>query len=182
MPTPRSPASASFVPRVADRIRAGTDEVVTQTLQSAPLQHLRPYLARGARLGGLANSDYRTVHDIHTVPARLLTQVPGVDIEAAQSVQAAAQAMADHIRTTTRPRLRAGQGHRAADLPADAGSGRRAGQTTAPADAAATQPHRVRSAARIGARVAGPHRRCPPLRGRRMGALSHRPPAQSTSY
>ncbi|OBB19746.1 helicase SNF2 [Mycolicibacterium setense] len=94
---------------VADQIRAGTDEVVTQTLQSASLQHLRPYLARGARLGGLANSDYRTVHDIHTVPARLLTQVPGVDIEAAQAVQAAAQAMADHIRTTTRPRLRAGQ-------------------------------------------------------------------------
>ncbi|MED5815237.1 DEAD/DEAH box helicase [Mycolicibacterium sp. 050232] len=94
---------------IADRIRARTDEVVTQTLQSAPLQHLRPYLARGARLGGLANSDYRTVHDIHTVPARMLTQVPGVDIEAAQAVQAAAQAMSDHIRTTTRPRLRAGE-------------------------------------------------------------------------
>lgn len=94
---------------VADQIRAGTDEVVTQTLQSAPLPHLRPYLARGARLGGLANSDYRTVHDVHTVPARLLTQVPGIDIEAAQAVQAAAQAMADHIRTTTRPRLRPGQ-------------------------------------------------------------------------
>lgn len=94
---------------IADRIRARTDEVVTQTLQSAPLQHLRPYLAPGARLGGLANSEYRRVADIHTVPARLLTQVPGVDIEAAQSVQAAAQAMADHIRTTTRPRLRAGE-------------------------------------------------------------------------
>lgn len=92
---------------IADRIRTRTDEVVTQTLQSAPLQHLRPYLARGARLGGLANSEYRTVAAVHTVPARLLTQVPGVDIEAAQSVQAAAQAMADHIRTTTRPRLRA---------------------------------------------------------------------------
>lgn len=94
---------------IADRIRASTDEVVTQTLQSAPLQHLRPYLARGARLGGLANSEYRTVGSIHTVPARVLTQVPGVDIETAQSVQAAAQAMADHIRTTTRPRLRAEQ-------------------------------------------------------------------------
>ncbi|WP_135452734.1 DEAD/DEAH box helicase [Mycobacterium sp. DL99] len=94
---------------IADRIRARTDEVVTQTLHSAPLQHLRPYLAPGARLGGLANSEYRRVADIHTVPARLLTQVPGVDIEAAQSVQAAAQAMADHIRTTTRPRLRAGE-------------------------------------------------------------------------
>lgn len=94
---------------IADRIRASTDEVVTQTLQSAPLQHLRPYLARGARLGGLANSEYRTVGAIHTVPARVLTQVPGVDIETAQSVQTAAQAMADHIRTTTRPRLRAEQ-------------------------------------------------------------------------
>lgn len=92
---------------IADRIQATTDEVVTQTLQSAPLPSLRPYLARGARLGGLANSEYRTVADIHTVPARLLTQVPGIDIEAAQAVQAAAQAMADHIRTTTRPRLRA---------------------------------------------------------------------------
>lgn len=91
---------------IADRIRAGTDEVVAQTLQSAPLPHLRPYLARGARLGGLANSEYRTVADVHAVPARLLTQVPGVDIGAAQSVQAAAQAMADHIRTTTRPQLR----------------------------------------------------------------------------
>lgn len=90
----------------ADRIRARTDEVVTQILQSAPLPHLRPYLARGARLGGLANSEYRTVADIHSVPARLLTQVPGVDIEAAQAVQSAAQAMSDHIRTTTRPRLR----------------------------------------------------------------------------
>lgn len=94
---------------IADRIRARTDEVVTQTLESAPLQHLRPYLARGARLGGLANSDYRTVAAVHSVPARLLTQVPGVDIEAAQAVQAAAQAMSDHIRTTTRPRLRAGE-------------------------------------------------------------------------
>lgn len=94
---------------IADRIRARTDEVVTQTLRSAPLQHLRPYLARGARLGGLANSDYRTVADVHSVPARLLTQVPGVDIEAAQAVQAAAQAMSDHIRTTTRPRLRSGE-------------------------------------------------------------------------
>ncbi|CRZ16269.1 SNF2-related protein [Mycolicibacterium neworleansense] len=93
---------------IADRIRASTDEVVTETLQSAPLPHLRPYLARGARLGALTNS-YRTVAEVHTVPARVLTQVPGVDIEAAQSVQAAAQAMADHIRTTTRPRLRAGQ-------------------------------------------------------------------------
>lgn len=91
---------------IADRIHAGTDEVVTRTLQAAPLEHLRPYLARGARLGGLANSEYRTVADIHTVPARLLTQVPGVDIEAAQSVQAAAQAMAEHIRTSTRPQLR----------------------------------------------------------------------------
>ncbi len=94
---------------IADRVRAGTDEVVTQTLQSAPLQHLRPYLARGARLGGLASSEYRTVGAIHTVPARVLTQVPGVDIETAQSVQAAAQAMADHVRTTSRPRLRAEQ-------------------------------------------------------------------------
>ncbi|KLI05619.1 SNF2-related protein [Mycolicibacterium senegalense] len=94
---------------IADRIRASTDEVVTQTLKSAPLPHLRPYLARGARLGGLANSDYRTVADVHSVPARLLTQVPGVDIEAAQAVQAAAQAMADHLRTTTRPRLRPGE-------------------------------------------------------------------------
>ncbi|QZH62822.1 DEAD/DEAH box helicase [Mycolicibacterium farcinogenes] len=94
---------------IADRIRASTDEVVTQTLKSAPLPHLRPYLTRGARLGGLANSDYRTVADVHSVPARLLTQVPGVDIEAAQAVQAAAQAMADHLRTTTRPRLRPGE-------------------------------------------------------------------------
>ncbi|KMV15242.1 helicase SNF2 [Mycolicibacterium conceptionense] len=94
---------------IADRIRASTDEVVTQTLKSATLPHLRPYLARGARLGGLANSDYRTVADVHSVPARLLTQVPGVDIEAAQAVQAAAQAMADHLRTTTRPRLRPGE-------------------------------------------------------------------------
>lgn len=38
-----------------------------------------------------------------------MTQVPGVDIEAAQAVQAAAQAMSDHIRTTTRPRLHAGE-------------------------------------------------------------------------
>ncbi|OBF45953.1 helicase SNF2 [Mycolicibacterium peregrinum] len=91
---------------IVDRVQAGADEVVTRTLQAAPLEHLRPYLARGARLGGLTNSEYRTVADIHTVPARVLTQVPGVDIEAAQSVQAAAQAMADHIRTTTRPRLR----------------------------------------------------------------------------
>ncbi|CQD08273.1 SNF2 domain-containing protein [Mycolicibacterium conceptionense] len=59
---------------IADRIRASTDEVVTQTLKSAPLPHLRPYLARGA-----------------------------------QAVQAAAQAMADHLRTTTRPRLRPGE-------------------------------------------------------------------------
>lgn len=94
---------------IADRILASTDEVVTQTLKSAPLPHLRPYLAWGARLGGLANSDYRTVADVHSVPARLLTQVPGVDIEAAQAVQAAAQAMADHLRTTTRPRLRPGE-------------------------------------------------------------------------
>lgn len=94
---------------VAERIRASTDEVVTHTLQSAPVQQLRPYLPRGARLGGLTNSDYRTVADIHTVPARLLTQVPGVDIEAAQAAQAAAQAMADHVRTTTRPRLRPGE-------------------------------------------------------------------------
>ncbi|MUL81580.1 MULTISPECIES: DEAD/DEAH box helicase [unclassified Mycolicibacterium] len=92
---------------IADRIHATTDEVVTETLQSAPLDRLRPYLARGARLGGLTNSEYRTIADIHTVPARLLTQVPGVDIDAAQAVQAAAQAMADHVRTTTRPRLRA---------------------------------------------------------------------------
>ncbi|OMC01039.1 helicase SNF2 [Mycobacterium sp. NS-7484] len=91
---------------IADRIRTTTDEVVTQTLQATALDRLRPYLARGARLGGLANSEYRTVADVHAVPARLLTQVPGVDIEAAQAAQAAAQAMADHIRTTTRPRLR----------------------------------------------------------------------------
>ncbi|WKG04604.1 DEAD/DEAH box helicase [Mycolicibacterium sp. HK-90] len=91
---------------IADRIHASTDEVVTRTLQSTPLANVRPYLARGARLGGLANSDYRTVADVHTVPARVLTQVPGIDIEAARAVQAAAQAMADHIRTTTRPRLR----------------------------------------------------------------------------
>lgn len=91
---------------IADRIHASTDEVVTQTLQSTPLTNVRPYLARGARLGGLANSEYRTVADVHTVPARLLTQVPGIDIDAARAVQAAAQAMADHIRTTTRPRLR----------------------------------------------------------------------------
>ncbi|OMC39034.1 helicase SNF2, partial [Mycobacterium sp. GA-1841] len=91
---------------IADQIHAATDEVVAQALQSTPLERLRPYLACGARLGGLANSEYRTVADLHAVPARLLTQVPGVDIEAAQAVQAAAQAMADHIRTTTRPRLR----------------------------------------------------------------------------
>lgn len=36
---------------IADRIHAGTDEVVTRTLQNAPLEHVRPYLARGARLG-----------------------------------------------------------------------------------------------------------------------------------
>lgn len=53
---------------IADRIHAGTDEVVTRALQAAPLEHLRPYLARGARLGGLANSEYGTVADIHTVP------------------------------------------------------------------------------------------------------------------
>ncbi|MGV0815945.1 DEAD/DEAH box helicase [Mycolicibacterium boenickei] len=91
---------------IADRIHATTDEVVTQALQAAPLGSVRPYLAPGARLGGLTNSEYRTVADVHAVPARLLTQVPGIDIEAARTVQAAAQAMAEHIRTTTRPRLR----------------------------------------------------------------------------
>ena len=91
---------------IADHIRATTDDMVTQTLQATPLPNLRPYLARGARLGGLMNSEYRTVADVHAVPPRLLTRVPGVDIEAAQAVAAAAAAMADHIRTTTRPRLR----------------------------------------------------------------------------
>ncbi|MBU9766612.1 DEAD/DEAH box helicase [Mycobacterium sp. TNTM28] len=93
---------------VADRIHASTDDIVTHALKSTPLEQLRPYLAPGARLGGLANSEYRTVADVHSVPARLLTQVPGVDIGAAQAVQAAAQAMADHLRATTRPQLRDG--------------------------------------------------------------------------
>lgn len=91
---------------VAEHIRATTDAAVTRALQSTPVEGLRPYLVRGARLGGLANSEYRTAADVHTVPARVLTQVPGLDIDTAQAVQAAACAMADHLRTTTRPRLR----------------------------------------------------------------------------
>ncbi|HTM85798.1 MAG TPA: DEAD/DEAH box helicase [Mycobacterium sp.] len=90
---------------IATHISAGADEVVSHTLRAAPLDSLRPYLARGARIGGLANSQFRTVADILTVPARTLTQVPGVDIATAQAVQAAAQSKADHIRSGVRPRL-----------------------------------------------------------------------------
>lgn len=89
----------------AAQIRANTDAVVMRALQASPVDSLRPYLARGARLGGLTNSQFRTVAEVHAVPARILTQVPGIDIAAAQAVQAAAQAKADHIRSTVRPRL-----------------------------------------------------------------------------
>lgn len=90
---------------VAAQIRTGTDDVVSRALQSAPIDSMRPYLAPGARIGGLANSQFRTVAEIHTVPARILTQVPGVDIATAQAVQAAAQAQADHFRSRVHPRL-----------------------------------------------------------------------------
>ncbi|MGV0740976.1 DEAD/DEAH box helicase [Mycolicibacterium sp. XJ870] len=92
---------------IAADLRSNTDAVVDKALQSAPLERLRPYLTRGTRISALMNSQFRTVADIYTVPARVLTQVPGVDIATAQAVQAAAQAMADHIRSTTRPRLSA---------------------------------------------------------------------------
>lgn len=90
---------------IAAGVRANTDVVVERALRSAPLASVRPYLTPGTRISALLNSEYRTVADIHTVPARLLTQVPGVDIATAQAVQAGAQVMADRIRTTTRPRL-----------------------------------------------------------------------------
>jgi hypothetical protein len=91
---------------VAANIRASTDAIVAKSLQSAPVDSVRAYLTRGARLGGLANSpQYRTVADIQAVPARALTQVPGVDIATAQAVQAAAQAKTDHLRGGVRPRL-----------------------------------------------------------------------------
>jgi len=90
---------------IAANVRANTDAVVERALQSTPLAGVRPYLTLGTRISALLNSEYRTVADVHTVPARLLTQVPGVDIATAQAVQAGAQLMADRIRTTTRPRL-----------------------------------------------------------------------------
>ncbi|KWX20764.1 helicase SNF2 [Mycolicibacterium wolinskyi] len=90
---------------IAASVRSNTDVVVDQALKSAPVESLRPYLPRGARISALINSQYRTVADIHGVAPRILTQVPGVDIATAQAVQSAAQAKADHIRSTTRPRL-----------------------------------------------------------------------------
>ncbi|MFN3003007.1 SNF2-related protein [Mycolicibacterium wolinskyi] len=90
---------------IAASVRSNTDVVVDQALKSAPVDSLRPYLPRGARISALINSQYRTVADIHGVAPRILTQVPGVDIATAQAVQSAAQAKADHIRSTTRPRL-----------------------------------------------------------------------------
>ncbi|MHC9290843.1 SNF2-related protein [Mycobacterium sp. LTG2003] len=90
---------------ISASVRSNTDVVVDQALQSAPVESLRPYLPRGARISALINSQYRTVADIHGVAARVLTQVPGVDIATARAVQSAAQAKADHIRSTTRPRL-----------------------------------------------------------------------------
>ncbi|MGV9800960.1 SNF2-related protein [Mycobacterium sp. NPDC003449] len=89
---------------VAGDIRANTDALVDRALQAAPLNSLRPYLARGTRISALMNSQYHTVAEVRSVPARILTQVPGVDIETAQAVQAAAQAKADQIRSSTRPR------------------------------------------------------------------------------
>lgn len=90
---------------IAASVRSNTDVVVDQALKSAPVDSLRPYLPRSARISALINSQYRTVADIHGVAARILTQVPGVDIATAQAVQSAAQTKADHIRSTTRPRL-----------------------------------------------------------------------------
>lgn len=90
---------------IAAGIRTSADDVVAHALQAAPIDSLRPYLTRGTRIGGLANSQFRTVAEIHTVPARTLTQVPGVDIATARAVQTAAQAKADHIRAGVRPRL-----------------------------------------------------------------------------
>lgn len=90
---------------IAANVRANTDVVVERALQSTPLAGVRPYLTPGTRISALLNSEYRTVADVHTVPARLLTQLPGVDIATAQAVQAAAQVMADRVRATTRPRL-----------------------------------------------------------------------------
>jgi SNF2 family DNA or RNA helicase len=90
---------------IATHVRSSTDAVVDRALQSTPLAGLRPYLPPGTRISALQNSEYRTVADVHSVPARLLTQVPGVDIATAQAVQAGAQVMADRIRSTTRPRL-----------------------------------------------------------------------------
>src|SRR5690349_8183512 len=87
----------------AANIRSSTDAVVAESLRAAPLESVRAYLTRGARLGGLTNSQYRTVADIQS--ARTLTRVPGVDIATAQAVQAAAQAKADHVRGGVRPRL-----------------------------------------------------------------------------
>lgn len=85
------------------------DQAVTQALQAATIDDLRPYLPKGTRIGGLKNSRYRSAADICNASPHVLAQVPGIGPQSAHAIYAGAQAKAEHERSTVRLRLDPGK-------------------------------------------------------------------------
>ncbi|MGW5075805.1 DEAD/DEAH box helicase [Rhodococcus sp. NPDC004095] len=90
---------------IAGGVAAEIEGRVDRRLRDMPVESLRDALPRGARLGGLARSPWRTVADVATVAPQMLATVPGVGPQSAAAVHREAVAQQQRVRAEVRYRL-----------------------------------------------------------------------------
>ncbi|SES27230.1 Helicase conserved C-terminal domain-containing protein [Actinokineospora terrae] len=87
------------------------DQQAQAVVATRPITDLRGLAGKNARLGALADAGYRTVGHVVRVSPNRLQAVPGIGLQSAQQVSAAAHRLAREIRLETRVRFDPDQRH-----------------------------------------------------------------------
>ncbi|NMM86162.1 hypothetical protein B2J88_17600 [Rhodococcus sp. SRB_17] len=90
---------------IASAVTRALDAQIDAALRAVPAESLKDALPKGTRMGGLAQSRFRTVADVANSSAATLATVPGIGPQSAAAIHAEALAQQKRVRSETRFRL-----------------------------------------------------------------------------
>ncbi|WP_243622182.1 DEAD/DEAH box helicase [Rhodococcus sp. ARC_M6] len=90
---------------IASAVTRALDAQIDAALRAVPAEYLNDALPKGTRMGGLAQSRFRTVADVANSSAATLATVPGIGPQSAAAIHAEALAQQKRVRSETRFRL-----------------------------------------------------------------------------
>lgn len=90
---------------IASAVTRALDAQIDVALRAIPVESLKDALHKGTRMGGLAQSRFRTVADVANSSAATLGTVPGIGHQSASAIHTEALAQQKRVRSQTRFRL-----------------------------------------------------------------------------